>query len=95
MELKQFVSETIKQITDGLLDGDKYIKEKYNGIGLRNQSTKVRFDVAVTTNEEEKTDLGGKINVVKVFSAGASNESINKTSNYSRVEFEIFMNVKK
>lgn len=30
MELKSFVSETIKQITDGILEGSSYIKENPN-----------------------------------------------------------------
>lgn len=51
MELNEFISQTIKQITDGLIEGSKYIREKSSGSeGIRDDYTRVNFDVAVTTN---------------------------------------------
>ena len=94
MELKDFISETVKQITDGILEGNKYVREKSNSSeGIRNQFTKVIFDIAVTTNEEAIDKLGGKISVVQVFNVGASTESVNKTSNYNRIQFELLLSV--
>ena len=94
MELKDFISETVKQITDGILEGNKYVREKSNSSeGIRNQYTKVIFDIAVTTNEEATDKLGGKISVVQVFNVGASTESVNKTSNYNRIQFELLLSV--
>ena len=94
MELKDFISETVKQITDGILEGNKYVREKSNSSeGIRNQFTKVIFDIAVTTNEEAIDKLGGKISVVQVFNVGASTESVNKTSNFNRIQFELLLSV--
>jgi hypothetical protein len=95
MELKDFISTTIKQIADGLTEGDKYVRENVSGSeGVNSQYTTVTFDVAVSTNEEEKDKLGGKISVVQIFNAGASTESSNKTSNSSRIQFAIHLHVK-
>lgn len=95
MELKDFITETIKQITDGVLEGDKYVKEKSKtDEGIRHQYTKVDFDIAVTSNEEEKGKIGGKVSVVQIFNAGASSESSNKTSNYNRIKFNLLVNIK-
>ena len=95
MELKDFISETVKQITDGILDGDKYVKQKSKSQeGIREQYTKVMFDVAVTTNEEAKDKMGGKVSVVQIFNMGASIESVNKTSNFNRIQFELLINVR-
>ena len=90
MELKDFISETIKQITDGILEGNSYVKEKSNSSeGIRNQYTKIDFDIAVSTNEENKNDIGGKVSVVQVFNAGASSSTASTTINQNRIKFEI------
>jgi hypothetical protein len=76
MELKDFISETIKQITDGILEGNSYVKEKSNSSeGIRDQYTKI--------------DIGGKITVVQVFNAGASSSTASTTTNQNRIKFEI------
>lgn len=90
MELKDFISETIKQITDGILEGNSYVKEKSNSSeGIRNQYTKIDFDIAISTNEENKNDIGGKVTVVQVFNAGASSSTASTTTNQNRIKFEI------
>lgn len=95
MELNEFISQTIKQITDGLIEGSQYIKEKSSGSeGVRDDYTRVNFDVAVTTNEGEKDKIGGKVSVAQIFSAGGSTESSNTTSNSSRIQFDILIHVR-
>ncbi|ADF54394.1 hypothetical protein ZPR_4090 [Zunongwangia profunda SM-A87] len=90
MELKDFISETIKQITDGILEGNTYVKDKSNSSeGIRDQYTKINFDIAISTNEENKNDLGGKVTVVQVFNAGASSSKASSTTNQNRIQFEI------
>ena len=84
MELKDFISETIKQITDGILEGNTYVKDKSNSSeGIRDQYTKINFDIAISTNEENKNDLGGKV------TAGASSSKASSTTNQNRIQFEI------
>ncbi len=95
MELKDFISETIKQITDGILEGNSYIKEKSNsGEGIRDQYTKIDFDIAITTNEENKDDVGGKVSVVQVFSAGGSTSKSASTSSQNRIKFDVLAYIK-
>lgn len=95
MELKDFISETIKQITDGILEGSSYVREKSNSSeGIKNQYTKIDFDIAITTNEEDKRDLGGKVSVVQVFNAGASASKSASTSSQNRIKFEVFAHIK-
>ena len=94
MELKDFISETIKQITDGVLEGSSYVKLKSNSSGIKDQYTKIDFDIAITTNEENKDDLGGKVSVVQVFSAGASTSKSASTSSQNRIKFEVLAHIK-
>jgi len=90
MELKDFISETIKQITDGILEGNLYVKEKSNSSeGIRDQYTKIDFDIAISTNEENKNDVGGKVTVVQVFNARASSSTASTTTNQNRIKFEV------
>ena len=95
MELKDFISETIKHITDGVLEGSSYVKEKSKSSeGVKSQYTKIDFDIAITANEENKGDLGGKLSVVQVFSAGASTSKSASTSSQNRIKFEILVAIK-
>lgn len=86
MELKEFITESLKQISDGLREGNSHINENGGG-SVMNEWMKVSFDIAVTTSEEDKSGGGGKITIAQVFSAGADVENANKTTNYSRVQF--------
>lgn len=95
MELKDFISGTIKQITDGILEGNEYVKNKSKSLeGVRSQYTKVNFDVGITINEEHKDDFGGKISVVQVFSAGGSTSKNTSTSSQNRIQFDLLVMVK-
>lgn len=92
MELKEFISETLKQINDGLRDGSEYIQEK-GGDGAHNRPFNVAFDVALTTNNEETLAKGGKITVASIFQAGAEKEKTAATTNYSRIQFTVPVHV--
>ncbi len=95
MELKEFVKQTIIQITDGLREGHKYIQENDFGEGVNDDKYKeVNFDVAVSTNEEETTGIGGKLSVASVISFGGKDEASSKSTNNSRIQFKIYLHVK-
>lgn len=95
MELKEFIKQTIIQITDGLREGHKYIQDNKFGEGVNDDKYKeINFDVAVATNEEDTKGAGGKISIANIISAGAKGESTTKASNVSRIEFKIFIHVK-
>ncbi len=90
MELKEFIKQTIIQITEGVRDGHQYVVSKKYGVGVRDGTYKeVTFDIAVTTNEEEKTGMGGKLNVVSFFNVGMDKEDISKSTNYNRIQFKL------
>lgn len=85
MELKEFISETIKQITDGVLEGDSYVKSKSNSSeGIRNQYTKINFDIAVASNNENKEGMPNTVSVIQVFNIGE-----NSKSGQNRIQFEL------
>lgn len=90
MELKEFIKQTITEITDGVREGHNYIVSNNFGEGVRDTTyTEVNFDIAITTNEEEKTGIGGKLNVVNFFNAGIDKEGVSKSSNYNRIQFKL------
>ena len=49
----------------------------------------VKFDVAVTTSEEDKTGVGGKLSVANLISIGGKEENTNQNTNFSRVQFYV------
>ena len=94
MELKEFIKQTIIQITDGLVEGHKYVDENNFGYGISDSSGKeINFDIAVTSNEEETTGIGGKISVANVFSVGAKGENTTKATNVSRIQFKTYLHL--
>ncbi|MEJ6979989.1 hypothetical protein WG906_05980 [Pedobacter sp. P351] len=43
MELKDFISDSIKQITDGLIEGHEYIQQKSPGAFAKDNSKSQKF----------------------------------------------------
>ncbi|HEY1039693.1 MAG TPA: hypothetical protein VGF30_09830 [Bacteroidia bacterium] len=93
MDLKDFVSQTLKQINDGLQEGHQHVKTS-GGEGVHNGYFNVAFDVALTTNNEESSDVGGKITVASIFQAGGKKEKTTESTNYSRIQFSVSVHVK-
>ena len=95
MELKHFISETIKQITDGIIEGDRYVKEESKSTeGVRDQYTKINFDIGVSVNDEKSSEAGAKIAVAQVLNIGGGASKNSKITNENRVQFELMINVK-
>ncbi len=94
MELKEFVKETIIQITDGIREGQQYITENQFGEGVRDDKAKeINFDIAVSTDTSDTVGGGGKISVASFFNAGANAEQVNKSSNLSRIQFKLYVKI--
>jgi hypothetical protein len=93
MELKEFIAETIKQIAEGTEEGDAYIKNNKSGIGIMRSldGIPVKFDIAVTSGTEKASEIGGKITVANVFSAGGKKGNKEANSNFSRIQFELIL----
>ncbi|UWY27157.1 hypothetical protein N4T20_15650 [Flavobacterium sp. TR2] len=92
MELKEFISESIKQIVDGLIEGQQYIKEKSpNSEGVSNNYRKINFDIGVQSSEGNKDDVGGKITVAQIFQVGGKTESNSSIVNTNRIQFDVLI----
>ncbi len=58
MELKEFISESIKQITDGLIEGHEYVQLKSPGSeGVQNGYRRISSTLGCNLVKEIKTIL--------------------------------------
>ena len=95
MELKEFISQTLIQITEGIREGHKFVKENNFGQGVSDVSGKeINFDIAVSTNEDKTTGISGKVSVANMFSLGGKDENVTSASNISRIQFKLFLHIK-
>jgi len=94
MLLKEFVSETLKQITDGVRDAQQAVSSGAVIAPFYRCVEKVDFDVAVTA--VEKTEKEGKagINVWSV-GAGVRSEAEASTSTSNRIKFSVSIQLPK
>lgn len=93
MKLQDFVSETLKEIIDGVLAAQRYAASKNARINpgspVRRESQQhVEFDVAVTTTEGTETKGGIGVFVGPV-GLGSQGRTDNTNSSVSRIKFSI------
>ena len=104
MDLKDFISETLVQITQGVQDAQEKIKNTgclinpegfYQGenvkIGYKNEFIhvqKVKMSVAVRVIENTETKAGLGV-VSAIFTAGVSNKDGETNTVSNRIEFEV------
>ncbi|MGD0078045.1 MAG: trypco2 family protein [Sedimentisphaerales bacterium] len=87
MQLKEFVSETIKQIIEGVKDAQQAAQTKGAVVVPYSQvEEKIEFDVAVTAVEGTETSGKAGISVWSI-GAGVSGKSESSTSTLSRIKF--------
>lgn len=89
MDIKEFVSDTLKQIIDGVVEAQKYAKEKDAVVvPYHDYQKNVSFDVAVTVDESKEKE--GKAGIT-VWSIGGSvsGKTESSSSTVSRIKFEI------
>lgn len=87
MQLKEFVLETLKQITDGVAEAGEYVVEKGATISSR-ALNHVAFDVAVTTTTGEKDKVGAGI-FVAGFGIGTQGQVETGSQSVSRIKFSV------
>ncbi|SRX75642.1 hypothetical protein [Aequorivita antarctica] len=103
MDLKDFIKQTLIQITDGVKDAQEYIKDSgayinpegfHDGENLKSgyrgeyrHVQKVKLSVAV--NVVENSELKGGVGIISVFSAGVSSKVSDVNTIKNRIEFEI------
>ena len=89
MDVKEFLSETMKQIVDGILDAQEQTKNKGAVIVPHSGSeSSVRFDIAVAVTEGAQASGIGSLQVYgDGSSVGGKTESSNSVVH--RVQFEV------
>lgn len=98
MELREFISETLKNIIDGIQDAQDYA-DTTKGTGTivpqlpaGSGSIEVQFDVAVLAEKSTTAEGKAGISVFSVgASAGAETESMSSTA--SRIKFPVPVNL--
>lgn len=94
MDLKEFISESIKQITDGLIESHDYIKNKSaESEGVESGYRRINFDIAVQSKEGNQNDVGGKITVAQIFQVGAKSGTNSFTQNVNRIQFDVLIHI--
>jgi hypothetical protein len=90
MELKDFISKTLSDISIGIRGGNKIMQlDNHSYVG--DQDTTIDFDISVTYEDNLTTGAGAKITVASLFGANVSQESKAANSNLSRVKFKVLM----
>ncbi len=89
MNIQQFVSETLKQVIDGVQEAQQHAKGKEAAVApYHNYQNEVVFDIAVTVTEGKET--GGKAGLtVWGVGAGVSGKSESSSSTVSRIKFSV------
>lgn len=89
MDIKEFISETLKQIIDGILDAQNYTGTKNAVIvPCSDYNRNVDFDIAVTVVEGKETGAKAGISVWSI-GAGVAAKTESSSSTVSRIKFEI------
>ena len=94
MDLKSFITETLKQIIEGVQDAQKYISDKEIPSTIHPKKSReniesVDFDVAVTSTESNSSGLSGGIKVASIFSIGGEGKNQASEQNVSRIKFKV------
>ena len=94
MELKVFVTETIKEIIEGVVEAQKQIIPKLDysndgfvqiGSGTLNN---IDFDISVTSSETDGNE--NKLGVfIKVLDVGTKNSSSNNNTSINKIKFSV------
>ncbi len=86
MEIKDFVSETLRQIKEATADATTENDKFYLDVDT---SKGVHFDLAVVTMQETSGEGGAKIQVAGLMSAGGGASLANKYEQTSRIQFNV------
>lgn len=89
MDIKEFVSQTLKQVIDGVVDAQAQTRET-NAVVVPggDYQKKVDFDIAVTVVEGTVTSAKAGISVCSI-GAGVTGKTESSSSIVSRIKFEI------
>lgn len=90
--LKEFVSEAIKEIAEGLNEAQENGRDK--GIKIYPESyedssvpMKIEFDLSVTTITQDKSESGFKLGILSSLGANSTNEGTQSVSSSNHLRF--------
>ena len=93
MDIKEFVQQTITQISEAVKASSGEVQSLGGVVNPhardRDNLTRVKFDVALTVADASEGNVGGKVKVAGVFSAGGEITGKTNQEMVSRVQFEI------
>lgn len=94
MELSEFITKTLTDITHGIRGANKELFSGRNGSSFSFSPNsegldRVNFDIAVTVTDDSKGGGGAKINVMQIISAGVDHTRASSTESVSRIQFSI------
>lgn len=94
MELQNFITETLKQIVEGVQGAQKYIATKQINATIQPKKSQekietVEFDVAVTSIESNQSGISGGIKVASIFNIGGEGKNLSSEQNISRIKFKV------
>jgi hypothetical protein len=94
MELQNFITETLKQIIEGVQGAQKYITTQNIEATIHPQKSRekietVEFDVAVTSIESNQSGVSGGIKVASIFAINGEGGNLSSEQNISRIKFKV------
>jgi hypothetical protein len=93
LQLRDFVSETIKQVIDGVAAAQQHATSKRAIVNPRLPATRVEpivFDVAVTAAKGTKTQ-GGIAVVTGIFGLSSKGQSEKTNEMVNRIQFKVYV----
>lgn len=97
LSLKNFIKETIENITEGIQEAKDELYKKYNNCPIAPtifdgkevaKEQLIKFDIAVTTAKSNSKNANGKIGI-NVASIGLNGNIENSQTNLNRIQFEV------
>lgn len=97
LSLKDFIKETIKNITDGIYEVKDELYKKYNNVPIAPsimdgenvvKEQLIKFDIAVTTAKTDSKNANGKIGI-NVANVGLDGNIESSKTNFNRIQFEV------
>lgn len=89
MNIKEFISETLNQIIEGVTEAQKNNTSNASISGSHVSMKNISFDIAVVTESSENKGNKAGIKVAELVSFGKNSDIKSQESTTSRIKFEI------
>jgi hypothetical protein len=93
MQLKDFIQQTIKEISEGLQESHAVVSKEGNGVD-DSQNINIEFDVAVLSEDHSSDSSGAKLSVASMISLGHDAENKFRSQHTNRIKFSVMLHVK-